>query len=410
MQGEYIWLEDYVDNEFDSSGRPVRSIVRSRDVSDRVQSELALEERDAHYNALLAHLNAGIVIHAPDSSVLSANERALELLGVDMSSIQGNGGADPGWFLINEAGGRIPADEYPVNLVISTRDSVSDLVLGIINDVDDPPKWCLVHAYPEFIDGGEIRQIVVTFIDITRQKLVEEELRRLNRTKDRFFRIIAHDLRNSAMTLGTGIRMLCEELEEQHSDLLNTLSGELSLNAQELSKLLENLLEWSQLQQGTMRFSPKPLELGPLVEEHIEQFSPGLSQKRIKVTSDLDGSPKVEADARMLQTVLRNLLSNAIKFTNTGGEIRIAVATIDGAAQITIGDTGVGMNKSVVESLFSTDVDVRRSGTSGEKGSGLGLILCKEFVELHGGQIDVESSPGQGSIFRVSIPLIQNPA
>jgi len=168
--------------------------------------------------------------------------------------------------------------------------------------------------------------------------------------------------------------------------------------------LLENLLYWARSQTGKMAFNPEKYLLSPLINESIEVTKSAARIKFIHIDTLIDEKLVVNVDQNLMQTVLRNLVTNAIKFTNPGGNITIEAKNIDNKVQISVTDNGVGMTKSQLEKLFSKEITEITAGTANEKGSGLGLLICKEFVEMHNGTISVESEPGKGSRFNILLP------
>ena len=188
---------------------------------------------------------------------------------------------------------------------------------------------------------------------------------------------------------------------EQNKDLKLTLSH----SARNIYALLENLLEWSQIQQGNIAFSPQKLDLKELVNDCMKFVAGSAKKKSIEIVIDIPAEVSVFADTNMLQTTIRNLASNAVKFTRDKGSVTISYQVADGGSAIlSVKDTGIGMSKDVIENLFTQDTKVGRKGTDNEPSFGLGLLLCKEFVEKHGGELWVESEEGKGSVFNFSIP------
>jgi signal transduction histidine kinase len=169
--------------------------------------------------------------------------------------------------------------------------------------------------------------------------------------------------------------------------------------------LLENLLEWSTNQMGAIKFEPKKINLSFLIQENIDLISHLLEIKMIKIYSSVPKLLEVEADEHMINAVVRNLLSNAVKFTGENGKIEISHSIIEGYCKINISDTGVGIEEEDIDKLFRIDMHHSTFGTGNEKGSGLGLILCKDFIEKNGGEIFVESTPGKGSTFSFTLKL-----
>lgn len=242
-------------------------------------------------------------------------------------------------------------------------------------------------------------------LEIIRQELVSTvvQLKEANATKDKFFSIIAHDLGN----LFTGLIGL--------SDLLIEGSPVESHNNDDLwmlhnfsnrgFNLLKNLLEWSRLQTGKIKAHPEIMNLELVVNTDIELLSPQLTSKNIRCSVALE-TKTVWVDGYMLNTVLRNLLANAVKFTPRNGKIEIHSHTEGTEVEISVKDTGVGIGAAELDKLFRIDVHHTTRGTAGESGTGLGLILCKEFVEKNNGTIEVKSELGKGSEFYIRLPAV----
>ncbi len=227
------------------------------------------------------------------------------------------------------------------------------------------------------------------------------ELSKLNK----FFSIIAHDLRGPfSGFLGLTDIMTGNSNELSTSEMLN-ISKLLNESAKSLYQLLENLLEWSQLQKGSIDYTPKTLNISNLVSRNIEIINQKAVQKRIKLINEVSEQQTIFADEKMIDSVLRNLLSNAIKFTKQGGTVLVfAKAYENNMLQISVKDTGVGIPENSISKLFQLDEKVSAKGTEGEPSSGLGLLLCSEFVEKHGGKIWVESEINEGSTFHFTMP------
>jgi signal transduction histidine kinase len=248
--------------------------------------------------------------------------------------------------------------------------------------------------------------------DITRRikseealKESETQLRELNVTKDKLFSIIAHDLRSPFNSILGFSELLIENAKnsdivesEMHSRIINS-------SAKNTLILLDNLLDWAKSQTGQISFKPEKINLLSIIQEIIE--SSNLMAKIKNISLNLIQSEEIEAyaDANMVKTVLRNLISNAIKFTNPGGNINVNGISEQNQVEISISDNGIGMNDETRKKLFDISSNITFLGTTKEKGSGLGLVLCKEFVERLGGHIWVESEEGKGSDFRFSLPL-----
>ncbi len=245
--------------------------------------------------------------------------------------------------------------------------------------------------------------------ELTEQKLTIEkqrkELESLNATKDKFFSIIAHDLKNPFASLIGASDILVDSADELSQEQIKTFSGIINQSARQAYLLLENLLTWSRMQTGSIALKPKEIDLWDLVNEVVILHTGSAENKGINLEAAVDEDLKIVADPNMINTVIRNLVSNAIKFTPSGGNISVSSHTTEKQVEIWVTDTGVGIDSAGQKKLFRIDEQLIKSGTENETGTGLGLILCKEFIEMHKGQIWVESELGKGSSFRFSIPL-----
>jgi len=236
---------------------------------------------------------------------------------------------------------------------------------------------------------------------LEKQKL---ELVELNATKDKFFSIIAHDLRSPITTLISLSEVLRTDMDllgpKQQEEILQSLH-DLSKN---YLRLLDNLLQWARVQSGRMVPEPADFDLEEAIREVISFYKPYALDKQIRIVERNLSPVTVHADKNMIRVVLRNLISNAIKFTQPGGEVHISMLVKDSWVEVIIQDNGLGMSPDVMESLFRLDKTQTSQGTAGEKGTGLGLHLCKEFVMLNKGILNVESQKGFGSVFSFNIP------
>jgi len=232
-----------------------------------------------------------------------------------------------------------------------------------------------------------------------------DDLKRMNKTKDKFFSIIAHDLKNPFNSIKGFTELMIENNNEYDNEKRLKFLKIVKDSTNKASILLNNLLIWANTQSGNLTYTPQKIELVRHVLEVVSLLEIQAIKKEIDIYNNIDHNLSVRADLNMLNTILRNLISNAIKFTNQKGEIKILSEVHKGMVQITIKDNGIGMSQEVVENLFSIDVKNTNVGTANEQGSGLGLVLCKDFVEKHGGEIRVNSVVNEGTEFIFTIPL-----
>jgi signal transduction histidine kinase len=233
-----------------------------------------------------------------------------------------------------------------------------------------------------------------------------EQLKNLNTEKDKFFSIIAHDLRNPFNAFLGFTELMVEELPSLAFDELQQMAVNMRNSAANLYRLLENLLEWSMLQRGLTDFNPVSFLLKPKILECLALVQEIARKKEIELGYDEAGETEVFADVHMFGAIIRNLTSNALKFTPKGGKITIAARPVPGGqVEISVRDTGIGMSSEMRDNLFRLDVQSSRRGTEDEPSTGLGLFLCKDFIEKHGGKIWVESEVGKGSVFYFSVGI-----
>ena len=276
---------------------------------------------------------------------------------------------------------------------------------------DRPDTWASTIKLP-LVDND--RNIIGTFgisRDITKQKLAEEEiklkndlLQTINAEKDKFFSILAHDLRGPLSAFVAATQIITEEIQTMGFEEIKEITLSMKTSASNIYGLLENLLEWSRLRRGVMDFVPERINLKNKIEECINVLSESARKKRIEVEISIQEVVDVLVDKHMFDTVIRNLISNAIKFTPPGGKVTITAGyNKDHAIEISVSDSGIGMTPELKNKLFLLNEKTSRKGTEGEPSTGLGLLLCKEFVEKHNGNLWVESEVGKGSTFSFTI-------
>lgn len=272
----------------------------------------------------------------------------------------------------------------------------------------------LEHSYHTLEEQAGENAHLAEQLDITRSELedalsqvvrTKEELEVLNDQKTKLFSIIAHDLRSpltSLLTLGEMIDLMGDSMSRE--ELIDHISG-MSGNVRIVYSLLENLLEWARIQMDQVAFDPCILDLHELASRTTELLSPVGTQKSVTVTNEVPEGLQGYGDLNMIDTIIRNLTNNSIKFTPENGSVTISGSQNDGTAIVRIHDTGVGIPPDRLETLFVLDKGATTKGTKGEKGSGLGLILCRDMVVKNGGEIWAESEEGNGSTFSFTLPV-----
>ncbi|MFC2104740.1 two-component regulator propeller domain-containing protein [Bacteroidota bacterium] len=244
-------------------------------------------------------------------------------------------------------------------------------------------------------------------IILINQQLSESEnhLKELNDMKDKFFSIISHDLKNPFSSLLSMSESISENFQHADDEDKLTIFKRIHDSAKQINYLLNNLLTWSRSQREKIDIEPVAFNLSKLIEININLHRTPAEKKGIKLISNYQEDIQAYADREMINTVIRNLLSNALKFSSENDSIELETKKDNNHIEVSVKDQGVGISEENLKKLFRIDVKYKSVGTSGEKGTGLGLVLCKEFVEKNNGQINVESNFGKGSVFRFTVPV-----
>ncbi len=271
---------------------------------------------------------------------------------------------------------------------------------------DGKYRWILDRGkIVEYSDDAKPLRMIGTHTDLTERIELEQKLQQMNADKDRFMQILAHDLRSPFTAIVGFSDVLIDQVTEKDFEGIEEYAKIIQQSSQHALDLLLSLMEWTRSQSGKMEFNPEPLDIIELFNKIIQVFVAIAGQKSILIQKELPQQMVVSADKGMISTIFRNLISNAIKFTNPRGQIVISASEKPLELIFSVKDNGVGMPKESIEKLFRINESQSTLGTNDEKGTGLGLILCKEFIEKHGGKIWVESEEGNGSTFSFSLPL-----
>jgi two-component system sensor histidine kinase/response regulator len=286
-------------------------------------------------------------------------------------------------------------------IMVTARDEIEGIVecleLGANDYITKPINLPIVSARIE-------AQVFLKRTEEAQENLLLE-LQKLNYDKDKFFSIISHDLRTPLTPIIGASEFLIDCIDDLDKEQIKGFAETINNSAENMSHLLEELLQWSGIQIGRIEYNPEQVSLFDLVCENFELLGANAEKKNIELSNKIDDDSYVFLDKNMITSVIRNLISNAIKFTGTGGKIEISEKNYDACKEISITDTGIGMSKEDADRLFRIDIVHTTSGTEKEKGTGLGLIICKEFVEKNNGRIWVESEPGKGSSFKFTVPV-----
>jgi len=311
--------------------------------------------------------------------------------------------------------------EYTFKVKASNNDGVWNEDGVSLKVIILPPWW---HTLWFRIIAAVLVILIFTSIMLLRvrqlqkQKLLLEmtvaiktsELNELNASKDKFFSIIAHDLKNPFNTIIGFSEMLKEAVLSKNTDTIYKYASMINSSSVQTFRLLENLLEWAGSQRGKISIIAEKICVSELISEEIATVEDMARKKNIEIVCLVPEALYITTDKNMLRTILRNLITNAVKFTHKKGRITIKAGDNKNHLEISVSDNGIGMTSEIISKLFKIDSNLSTRGTNDEKGTGLGLVLCKEFVGNLGGSIRVESEAGKGSTFKVTLPLdFKNP-
>jgi len=405
-------------NDQDKSPETASSNINSQNISGRVSGLdpqelfLKLEQKEINYQVLFNTAHDAIFLI--DKQVfLDCNPRAAEVFGCKREDIIGKSPLDfSPLFQPDGVESKLKASEK-INRAMSGHSQLFEW-RHIKKDGTPFDAEVSLNAVP--LDGVLHLQSIVR--NISKRKKSEEqllkytmELQDLNHAKDKFFSIISHDLKGPFNAILGFSDILANEWDDYTDEQRQQFIQNIHTSAKNTYQLLENLLEWGMTQTGTLIFNPIAFDLSLIVNEVVILMRDQAESKQIKLFTAINFNTMVRADENMVRTIMRNLVSNAVKYSQPGDQVKITGQKIEktpdrpGMVKVCVHDTGVGIAPELVPKLFRIEEKVRSNGTAQEKGTGLGLILCKELVEKNGGTIFVESEPEKGSTFCFTIPV-----
>ncbi len=388
---------------FDPNGKPGYIDGSLRDNTERRKSEVALRESELRFRTLFDQANEGLILLTMDGRISEVNKSFAEMHGYTVDELRNTSISDLD--VLRE-------DAFDGRAEVMRRINAGEVVRFEVEHYHKDGHSFILSDTVSLITIDNQKFYLAFHQDITERKKVEEEIRLqkeelhfLNAEKDKFFSIIAHELRGPFNGFLGFTNMLVDDLDALTLKEIQKIAVSMRNSATNLFRLLENLLEWSRLQRGITTFVPAACNLNHLVSETLRPVMDSANKKGIIISIDIPVDLKVFADEYMLGSIFRNLASNAVKFTIKGGMVTIvAKQPTANSVEISVSDTGIGMNDEIMDGLFRPDLQTSRKGTDGEPSTGLGLIICKEFIEKHGGKLQVESEEGKGSVFRFTLP------
>lgn len=363
--------------------------------------EKKIHESEDHYRKLIQNMDEGVLLFDDQGLIVSANNAAKRILEIEDELLNKTADYFPN-FINCESGLSFPKNELPHSIAIKSQQPVSNVIMGI--RLKGKTKWVKTHAVP--LDLGEQKRtfVLVTFSDISSLKHKNQQLEESNATKDKFISIMAHDLKSSFNVIMGYTELLKDASKRNDAEGIGTMASHAHNSAIQTLGLLENLLDWSRAQTGHLEFNPETIDLKQLLDDVMLMQNNLAEQKSVNIEVEIQHCKAIIADRNMMSTILRNVVSNAIKFTHHGGNIKVSCKKAESAWYLIIEDDGIGMDEAQVKNLFDSKSVRSKSGTKGESGTGLGLKVCKDFVDFHKGRISANSQPGKGTSIHIEIP------
>lgn len=415
----------------DENGEPIALVGSCIDITDKKRAELSLKESEEKYHSLFENIKDVVYVTSPDGKFIDLNPAGLDLFGY--SSIEELLKADIPTNIYQDPNARnqFKADLEKNGFVknyesyIRTKDGRDIIALetstlvkdregkvvayrGILRDITEVKRaeQELKRTVEELEHKKYQLEKSKSILEQLNQQLLESEneLKNLNASKDKFFAILAHDLRSPFTSLIGLSSIVINDFDNLSKDEIKSFSVNINRSAKNVFNLLENLLQWSRIQTGRMEFKPEKIDLYEAIHETVNLIIGNAVKKNIDIVTEVALGSYVLADRNMLNSVLQNITSNAVKFTYPGGKIKLSAVDKNGIFELNITDSGMGIKPADLSKLFRIDVHHTTTGTGNEKGTGLGLILCKELIERNRGTIRVESEYQKGSSFIFTLP------
>ena len=404
------WYELSIAPMKENEEQDTHFICLSRDITKIKLIDDILLKSEERYRGLVHNLDAAIVVHKPDTSIIMSNTKASELLGLSVEQMLGKNVIDPQWRFFNEDNSVMLVENYPLNQIITTKKSIKNSTLGVFRPLTNDTVWLLVNGFPAIDNKNEITEIIISFIDITERKLMEIELLKskeqaeaANKAKTDFLANMSHEIRTPLNgIIGFTHLLMKSNLEKNQLEYMSTVNE----SATTLMHLVNDVLDFSKIESGKLELHIEEIDIFKLTHQVIDLFKYQAHQKKIELSVNITPEvPKfILADSIRLKQVIVNLLSNAVKFTSFG-QIQLVINEIVASEKnfttlkFSVKDTGTGIKIQNNEKIFNSFVQEDNSINRKFGGTGLGLAISNQLLELMDSKLQLISKYGEGSDF-----------
>ena len=414
-KGKY-WFELSLAPMKEDEKKEKHFIVLSRDITEQKIANEAMLKNKERYRGVLDNLEAGIVVHDASGIIIMCNSKSAELLGYSKAELMSENQETLNWNFLNEDYSEMKVEDYPISKILNSKKPIKNFPVGIIEPKNQSIVWFLVNGFPMFDDNGEIQEVVTSFIDVTKQKMMNYEIQKAkelaetaSKSKTDFLANMSHEIRTPLNgIIGFTSLLMDSNLEQNEREYMLTINE----SAITLMDIVNDILDFSKIEAGKLELKPEETNLFALTNQVVSLFKYQANQKQIDLVLDID--PNVPqflfTDSLRLKQIIINLIGNAVKFTQKG-KIKLEIKTIlpleDHFVNLyfSVKDTGIGIHPKNLDKIFHSFEQEDNSTSRQFGGTGLGLTISNQLLALMNSSLELESTYGEGSNFYFNIRL-----